>query len=399
MSFSEWKLIKLKEVGDVITGKTPSTKNSNYFGSEYYFITPRDMDGQRQITATERYLSKEGLESVNKQVMEGISICVSCIGSDMGKVVICNKKCVTNQQINSITNIKNIYSPEFIYYSLKPMRDYLHNIAGGSTMPIVNKSTFENIELLIPPLEEQKLIANILSTLDEKIEINNQINKKLEEMAQAIFKQWFVDFEFPNKDGEPYKSSGGEMVESDLGMIPKGWKIAMLGDIVSLNYGKALTAKNRVAGDIKVYSSAGHTGFHNKALVESDGIIVGRKGTIGTVNYARNSFYCIDTAYYITQKDCKFDLIWVFELLKQLNLAKLNEDSAVPGLNRNTVYSQRIVVPVNQVVVRSSCILNSISRYIFNCSDENENLTSLRDTLLLKLMSGEIDLKNVEIKL
>ena len=114
---------------------------------------------------------------------------------------------------------------DFVYYLLKNMIGNIQQNTHGSVFDTITRDTFDILKANVPPLAEQKAIANILSTLDEKIEVNNQINKTLENMAQAIFKQWFVDFEFPNEDGEPYKSSGGEMVESELGMIPKGWEV------------------------------------------------------------------------------------------------------------------------------------------------------------------------------
>ena len=111
----------------------------------------------------------------------------------------------------------------------------------------VGKNDFMSIKIPFPPLPEQKAIANILSALDEKIEINNKINKNLEEMAQAIFKRWFVDFEFPNEDGKPFKSSGGEMVQSELGLIPKGWEVKLLKDCIDVidNRGKTPPNNNK----------------------------------------------------------------------------------------------------------------------------------------------------------
>src|SRR5699024_502871 len=135
-----------------------------------------------------RKLSEQGKKLLSRQLLIESSICVSCIGSDMGKVAMVKEEVITNQQINSITNIKDDYFPDFIYYSLKPMKDYLHSIAGGSTMPIINKTKFSDIEIKVPSYRKQVKIAGLLSSLDNKIELNNQINQTLEEMAQAIFK-------------------------------------------------------------------------------------------------------------------------------------------------------------------------------------------------------------------
>ena len=126
MSFNQWDLKSIGEIGDVITGKTPSTKNEKNFGDMCYFITPRDMTGQKKIDFTERKLSPDGIESVKKQFIKGPAICVSCIGSDMGKVVICENDFVTNQQINTISNIKGNYDIDFLYYSLK--FSFSHNL-------------------------------------------------------------------------------------------------------------------------------------------------------------------------------------------------------------------------------------------------------------------------------
>ena len=152
------------------------------------------------------------------------------------------------------------------------------------------------------------------------------------------------------------------------------WKTYRLGDICTLNYGKSLTATNRVAGDIPVYSSAGITGSHNVALVQSKGIIVGRKGTVGTVYYSDKPFYCIDTAYYILPDDEKYDFKWLYYRLKSLHLEKLNEDSAVPGLNRETAYAQEFPLPPLEEQRRIAGILSAIDDKIENNRRINTNL-------------------------
>ena len=152
------------------------------------------------------------------------------------------------------------------------------------------------------------------------------------------------------------------------------WKTYRLGDICTLNYGKSLTATNRVAGDIPVYSSAGITGSHNVALVQSKGIIVGRKGTVGTVYYSDKPFYCIDTAYYILPDDEKYDFKWLYYRLKSLHLDKLNEDSAVPGLNRETAYAQEFPLPSLEEQRRIAGILGAIDDKIENNRRINTNL-------------------------
>ena len=414
MSFREWKFIKLGEIGTIITGKTPSTKNEDNFGNKYPFITPRDMDGQKRIVDfTERYLSQQGLESVSKQVLDGISICVSCIGSDMGKVILARTKCVTNQQINSITSIKEDYDPFFIYYSLKPLKEYFHKIAGGSTMPIINKSKFSQIEILVPPLKEQKAIAHILSTLDEKIEINKKINKTLEDIAQAIFKHWFVDFEFPNEDGEPYKSSGGEMVESELGMIPKGWKVLEMGSIINVKDGTHDSPKPVVDGyplitskhlmvnkiDFKSANKISETDYNEvnkRSKVHRYDILISMIGTVGNLYLVQNEeikFAIKNIGLFKTSERLDlYEYIYCYLNTPQIKhyITGRMAGSTQEYISLGELRKIPVLIPKGRLVNYFKKIVNPIFNKIYILSTEIEKLTDIRDTLLPKLMSGEI---------
>ena len=409
MRFKEWKEVRLDEIGTIITGKTPSTKVEENFGKKYPFITPRDMNDMKYIKTTERYLSQRGLDSVAKQILEGDSICVSCIGSDMGKVMLNKGISVTNQQINSITKIKKEYDVDFIYYSLKPLKEYLHKIAGGSTMPIVNKSKFSGITITVPPLKKQKSIAHILSTLDEKIEINNQINKKLEEIAQTIFKHWFVDFEFPNEDGEPYKSSGGEMVESELGMIPKGWEVRELGEIAMMKNGVNYS-REQEGTEVKVVNVRDFDGsvivntsnldsillperqIKDYLLYEYDTVVV-RSARPGETLLVTNNSQVVYSGFTIrVQTNEDILKLYVFYCIRNA-MEILNNSSngtIFKNLNQKILGALKIVVPNKDVIEVYNSIVIPILNQISEGVEENEKLTQLRDTLLPKLMSGEI---------
>ena len=231
MSSEGWDIFKISDIGKIVTGKTPSTQNIDNFGEKYPFITPRDMMGQKKIDKTERYLSEEGKNSVKNCLLPANSICVSCIGSDMGKVVMTTTDSVTNQQLNSIICHRS-FDPDFVYYALVNISEELRNAGRHSTaVPILNKSDFSNFEITAPDIAIQRRIAAILSALDEKIELNRQTNATLEAIAQAVFKEWFVDFHFPG--------ATGEMQDSELGPIPKGWREGQLGVISKIKHGFA----------------------------------------------------------------------------------------------------------------------------------------------------------------
>ena len=190
---TEWVEKTLGEIGHVVTGRTPPTSNPENYGGDVPFVTPTDMDGRRYIDATGRTLTNVGLSTVWKAEIPKESVLVSCIGSDMGKAAMAAFTCVTNQQINSII-VGSECDSKFVYYNLRARKEEIRLAAGGSAQPILNKSAFSRLILILPPFKVQKGIASVLSCLDDKIELNRRMNETLEAMARAIFKDWFVDF-------------------------------------------------------------------------------------------------------------------------------------------------------------------------------------------------------------
>ena len=210
-SFMELKKIHISDIGKVVTGKTPRTSVGENYGGNIPFLTPSDDLSYKSAPKTTKTLTEQGLEEVKNCLLPPHSVCVSCIGSDLGKVVITLEPTVTNQQFNSIIPNKN-FNADFVYYLMTLVGRELNYLSKTSTaVPIINKSSFSNYEVEVPNLETQEKIASILSSLDSKIELNRRINDNLEQQAQAVFKAWFVDF-------EPFKD--GEFVDSELGNTP-----------------------------------------------------------------------------------------------------------------------------------------------------------------------------------
>jgi type I restriction enzyme, S subunit len=402
MSFEEPRKVKLGEIGVIITGKTPPTRLDGIFGEKYPFVTPRDMIGQKYITETERYLSDFGLEKVKKQVLDGISICVSCIGT-LGKVALIKGKCVTNQQINSITKIKNEFCPDYIYYQLKTMRNFFDNIAGGSTMPIINKANFAEIELEIPNIRVQKKVSSILSKLDEKIELNNQINRNLEEMTQAIFKRWFVDFEFPNENGEPYKSSGGEFEESELGLIPKGWFVTEMGSFL-IPKNERVNDKNLILysttnqglqlRDEKFKKNLTKNNKKNK-IIEKNDIVFGMSREILNFGVMKDKIGAVSPAYHVFKVDSDIynaELLEMYMRIRSDYFLDLIKPGAREGqvIDRAHLQKKRLIVPKKEIQDHFYEVFSCIKNTMQTIEDQTNLLIQIRDTLLPKLMSGEI---------
>lgn len=237
----------------------------------------------------------------------------------------------------------------------------------------------------LPSLDEQRKIAAVLAAYDELIENNLRRIEILEEMAQAVYREWFVNFRFPGHDHVP-------LVDSPLGPIPEGWEACTLGQRVELAYGKALTADDRRGGHVPVLGSSGVVGWHNEGLVAGPGIVVGRKGNVGSVHWVDTDFYPIDTTFYVVSE---LPLRYLVHNLRLQNF--INSDAAVPGLNRNQAYANPLLVPAHPVLEQFVELSEPMMRLVRNLLDQNANLRATRDLLLPRLVSGEIDVSDLDI--
>ena len=396
---SEWQTLTIGQLGRVVTGKTPKTSDPENFGNQIPFVTPTDMDGCKVMATTARYLSEQGASTVKSSIIPAGSVMVSCIGSDMGKSVIAKHRCVTNQQINSVV-VDTQFSSEFVYYNLSMRKAELQHLAsGGSTMPILNKGMFSEVTIDLPPLAEQLQIVSTLSALDDRITLLRETNATLEAIAQALFKSWFVDFDPVRAKQEGRAPEGTDEAtarlfpdsfeESELGLVPKGWRVSRIDEFMELAYGKALKATDRIAGEIPVYGSGGVTGFHNESLVMGPSIIIGRKGTVGSLYWEDQPFFAIDTVFYVRAVS---PMTYCFYLLQTLGLTEMNTDAAVPGLNRGNVYRLTVPFPGAEILGAFDDIVGVIRKRIFNNSQQAQTLATLRDTLLPRLISGQLRL-------
>ena len=170
--------MKIKDIGTVVTGKTPLTAHPEFYNGSHMFITPNELHSGYNVTKSEKSITDVGLQSIAGNSINGLSVLVGCIGWDMGNVAMCFEKCATNQQINSITNIRG-YNPYYLYYWLSTKKEYLFSIASITRTPILSKSTFEEVEVPSTPIEEQEKIVNVLLPIDKKIALNQMINDNL----------------------------------------------------------------------------------------------------------------------------------------------------------------------------------------------------------------------------
>ena len=436
---SEWKNCTLNDIGTIQTGKTPPAKVENAYGDGLPFITPRDMDERKFIRSTERHLTENGVNSIKNYVIPEYSVSVSCIGSDMGKVIMTDKPSVTNQQINSIIVNTTEYFPEYIYYNLSSKRKELRNMAGGTTMPIINKTDFSKINIQIPPLSTQKKIAHILSTLDDKIELNRKMNATLEAMAQAMFKSWFVDFDpvyakAQAKSEAELEAAAAELgisreildlfpsafVESEMGMIPAGWEVKPLIELINIVGGG--TPKRSVdkfwdgivpwfsvkdtprVGDIFVIDTVekitelGLSKSSAKLLPAGTTIITAR-GTVGNLALTAMPTSINQSCYGIKGKTLG-ELYTYFLMSSVVNDLKKNVHGAVfDTITTNTFSTISVVVPSEDLHMRFDRTVLPLLERIKSNLFEIQTLQKTRDTLLPKLLSGELDVSKIETEM
>jgi type I restriction enzyme, S subunit len=244
------------------------------------------------------------------------------------------------------------------------------------------------IEISFPPLEAQRKIASILIAYDDLIENNTRRIKILEEMAQTIYREWFVTFRFPGHEKV-------KMVDSPLGMIPEEWAVGRLDGALVLQRGFDLPKGKRAAsGDVRIFAATGDNGMHNEAKVKGPGVVTGRSGSLGTVLYINEDFWPLNTTLWV--KEFKVATpIFAYFLLTDLELQKFNSGAAVPTLNRNDVHGLSTLLPTSGILESFDSQLVPMFRLKKSLQSKNRNLRQTRDLLLPKLVSGAINVEEI----
>ena len=388
---SEWKEVSLSELGKTITGKTPSSQYPEDFGDEVPFITPSDSFEKKYISRSERYLSRLGSDRLKDKIISSDSIMVTCIGSAMGKVAKNSLPSVTNQQINSIIVNEN-FDSDYIYYLFKNNYAVFRNAASGSTaIPILNKTDFDNLRFKVElNLNEQRKMVSILSTIDDKIEINNQINQELEAMAKTLYDYWFVQFDFPDQNGKPYKSSGGKMVYNPelKREIPEGWGVTKVCEL-QIATGKRDANFGTENGKYDFWTTANSPIKADEFSFEGKAILIAGNGNF-YVNFTEGKFEAYQRTYVIQSEDENMLIFMYMACLQSVEkLRKGSNGSIIKYITIGDV--NNIASPYNKKVVDDfvkiySPLINLISKN----KRQNQEFTQLRDWLLPMLMNGQV---------
>lgn len=394
----EWKEVRLGDVCTrVCSGGTPKSTNLSYYGGEIPWLNTKEIDFNR-IYSTEKTITDSGLNNSSAKWIVPNTVTVAMYGATAGKSCIVKVPMTTNQACCNLTINDEVADYEFVYYSLKNDYTTLASLANGGAQQNLNAQIIKDYVLKMPSLADQRRIASILSSLDQKIELNNKINADLEEMAQAIFKNWFVDF-------EPFKD--GKFVDSELGMIPEGWKVGTLGDIT-----KNKSAKVKERNDVKVLSPV-TTGelvlseeYFTKQVFSSSiakykivnkGDFAYNPARVNIGSLGRNEFDfdgCVSPVYVVFSVLDGYENY--FDLFRKTDFFKDSVASlAIGGVRQSLSYDDlsliETIIPSENVVEKFNNLYNQMKKTIKANKLENSRLSLLRDTLLPRLMSGELE--------
>jgi type I restriction enzyme S subunit len=399
---SKKKSYVIKDIGRVVTGKTPSKDNPEDWGDYIDFITPTDFSEDRKyLTNIKRKISEKGSLRYKNMIIPDQSVVVTCIGSDMGKVVLSKNKALTNQQINSIIVNSEKFDINYSYYILKSMYPVLRSVAeeGGSTMPIITKSVFEQIEFDAPDLPTQNKIAEILSAYDSKIENNNKIIKNLETTAQTIFNEWFIDFKFPGHEKV-------KMIESEMGEIPEGWEVRNIRDLFVVILGGTPSREkpeywggnipwinSGEVNKLRILEATEHItelglSKSNARLIKSGATVLAITGaTLGQVSRLEIDSTANQSVIGIyDENNVLNEYLYLYVLNNIYDLISGASGGAQQHINKQMVENYNILIPSEESVKDFNKKISPNFKLIKNLFEENIFLKSQRDQLLIKLI-------------
>ena len=395
----EWKEVRLGDVCNIITGFPFSGKKYSKEGIRVVRGDNVTIGNLRWDTEKDKRWN-EPFDKTEYYSLQANDIVIGMDGSRVGK----NKARIKEEDLPLLlaqrvacVRHNELAEQDYLYYNIfsKKFIDYVNSIHTGSAIPHISQKQIEDYKILLPNLETQRRIASILSSLDRKIELNNKINADLEEMAQAIFKNWFVDF-------EPFKDS--KFVDSELGMIPEGWKVGTLEDIAEITMGQspAGNSLNENREGMIFYQGSSDFGFRfpsirvfttePKRLAVANSVLFSVRAPVGDINVAKE-VCCIGRGVASIKSKYGHDsyLFYAMKSLHKLFDSFDGEGTVFGSINKKTLSAIQILLPSDGIVEQFNNIASSFDDRIRSLSDENSRLSLLRDTLLPRLMSGELE--------
>ncbi len=376
---------RISEIGTVVGGGTPSTKNPDYWGGDIPWISPKDLTDYKSvyISKGENFLTEKGLKSGTRLLPKNTLLFSS--RAPIGYVALAANPICTNQGFKSIVCDEKQVVPLYLYYYMKANLDYIKLFGTGATFPEISGKTMGKIKVeIFKSLDVQHRIASILSTYDTLIENNTKRIRLLEKMAENLYKEWFVRFRFP----------GHENVEMENG-LPKGWKRGSLSDVCEFKRGKNITSSEMQEGNVPVISAGLEpSGYHSCSNVRGVNVTMSSSGAnAGYIAIHYSDIWAADCSY--IEESTTGNIYYVYELLNNIRtvINNFQRGAAQPHVYPKDVNRIKLILPSKELMLKANGRLEIMHKEIYNLQKQNSLLARQRDLLLPRLMSGKLEVK------
>ncbi|MCP3995653.1 MAG: restriction endonuclease subunit S [bacterium] len=370
-----WTPRTLDELGYVSRGRSRHRPRdaAHLYGGPYPFVQTGDVKHSTlYLTNYSQTYSEAGL--AQSRLWNAGTLCITIAANIADTAILGMDACFPDSVIGFVPDDKKA-DVRFIKYMFDVvLKKRFKQFTQGAAQDNLSQAKLLSLTFPVPHVTEQERIASILSAYDDLIENNRRRIQLLGQAARLLYKEWFVHLRFP----------GHEHVAITSG-VPERWQKKPIGEVAPFKYGRALKKEIRVSGPYPVYGSSGIVGTHESAFATGPGIVVGRKGNVGSVFWCKSDFHPIDTVYYIDAEHCTTYLYYAL-----IHTQFINTDVAVPGLNRDLAHSREILVPEDKILTLFEGDVTGIHNQIDLLSKYNHSLAKARDLLLPRLMNGEI---------
>lgn len=379
---------KLSEIMDIIGGGTPKTNYSEYWNGDIPWLSVKDFNNDRRyVYETEKSITEAGLNNSSTKLLHKDDTIISARGT-VGEVAMIPFPMAFNQSCYGLRAKEGIVIPAFLYYLVKHNVDVLRKNTHGSVFNTITRNTFDGIEVEVPSLKQQETIAGILEDLDDKIQLNIEINKNLFQQAQAIYKNRFIDL-------QPFD-----------GLMPEDWHLGTVSEIIELHDSKRIPLSSRERANLaKIYPYYGATSvmdYVDRYLFDGIYLLLGEDGTVvdskgfPILQYVEGKFWVNNHAHIITGKN-GFTVEMLYLLFSLTSVQSIVTGAVQPKISQTNLNKVPVVIPSKAELCDLDSIVQPIFAQIRNLRAENDRLATIRDTLLPRLMSGELDVSGLDL--
>ncbi len=372
------KTTRLDELGFVSRGRSRHRprNDASLYGGEYPFFQTGDIKAANlYLTEYTQTYSEAGL--AQSKMWDKGTLCITIAANIAETAILGIPGCFPDSVVGFIPDPEKA-DVKFIKYYIDILKLGMQSISRGTTQDNMSVEKLMSFDFDIPDLPTQRKIAGILSAYDDLIENNLRRIKILEEMAQSLYREWFVHFRFPGHESAKF-------IDSSIGQVPKGWEVGKLEDVLVLQRGFDLPKAEREVGDIPIYAASGITGYHSESKVKGPGIVTGRSGTIGQVVYIHEGFWPLNTALWVKAFP-RSEPLYAYFVLSSIDLKGFNSGAAVPTLNRNDIHSLETLIPPIALQSRFQENAGAMLAQARILTLSIQNLCRTRDLLLPKLL-------------